>query len=285
MSDTPHRTQLGQRLREVRKAAGFSGNAFAARLGWAQSRVSKLETGGQMASRDDLADWLTAVDAAEDTVDELHKLLRLAHVEYEDWRETYRRSGAAGGQVTIGQRESRTQVMCEFWPAMMPGLVQTAAYAREALAIPGGPAAWGAGADEIERMVSARIERQQVLYEPTKRFRMVLAEAALHTRFGDVETLRSQLDRLVGISGIANVDLRVLPLDTPWPVFPLSTFKLYDDELAMLEQPVGEHLITDPDQIASYQEFFDLLSDAALPPEDTVSFIQQVGSQLSWRPS
>lgn len=278
---TPHRTQLGHRLREVRKAAGFSGNGFAARLGWAQSRVSKLETGGQMATRDDLAAWLTAVDADDDTGDELHKLLRLAHVEYEDWRETYRRSGAAGGQVTIGQREARAQVMCEFWPAMMPGLVQTAAYARDALVIPGGPAAWGAGADEIERMVSARIERQHVLYEPKKQFRMVLGEAALHTRFGDVATLRSQLDRLVGVSGITNVDLRVLPLSAQWPVFPLSTFKLYDAELVMLEQPVGEHLITDPDQISSYQEFFDMLGEAALPPGESVALIQRVAADLA----
>lgn len=278
---TPHRTQLAQRLREVRNSARLSGNAFAAKLAWPQSRVSKIETGAQMATRDDVAAWLRAAEAGEETTDELHKLVRLAHIEYEDWRDTYRRSGAAGGQANIGQREARASVMCEFWPAMMPGLVQTADYAREALAISGGPVVWGTSGNDIERMVAARIERQQVLYDQDKTFRMVLGETALHTRFGDVATLRSQLDRLVGVAGIANVDLRVLPLETPWPVFPLSTFKLYDDELVMLEQPVGEQLITDPDQIASYQNFFNLLAETALSPEDTVSIVQRVASQLS----
>ncbi len=277
---TPHREQLAQRLREIRKEVGYSGNAFAARLGWVQSRVSKIETGVQVPTREDLSAWLSALDATEGTVDELHKLLRLTHVEYEDWRETYRRTGAAGGQVTIGRREQRAATMCEFWPAMMPGLVQTAAYAREALAIPGGPVAWGTDAAELERMVSARIERQHVLYEPDKQFRMVLGETSLHTRFGDTATLRSQLDRLVGIAGITTVDLRILPLSSPWPVFPLATFKLYDDELVMLEQPVGEQLITDPDQIASYQRFFDLLADSALDPDASVSLIQRIAQAL-----
>lgn len=277
---TPHREQLAQRLREIRKESGYSGNAFAARLGWVQSRVSKLETGVQVPTREDLSAWLTALDVSEGTVDELHKLLKLTHVEYEDWRETYRRTGAAGGQVTIGRREQRATTMCEFWPSMMPGLVQTAAYARDALAIPGGPVAWGTDAAELERMVSARIERQHVLYEPDKQFRMVLGEAALRTRFGDAASLRSQLDRLVGISGIATVDLRILPLDSPCPVFPLSTFKIYDDELVMLEQPVGEQLITDPDQIATYQRFFDLLTESALPPDESVNLIQRTTQAL-----
>jgi transcriptional regulator with XRE-family HTH domain len=274
--ETTHRAQLAQQLRQVRKASGLSGNQMAAVLGWPQSRVSKLETGTQMATRDDASAWVRAAGADEDTADELRRLLRLAHVEYEDWRETYRKSGAAGTQTHLGRREARATVLCEFWPAMLPGLVQTAAYAREALAVPGGPVAWGTDAAEVERMVAARIERQHVLYEQGKTFRMVLGEAALHTRFGQAATLRAQLDRLVGVAGLDNVDLRVLPIDAQWPAFPLATFKLYDDDLVMLEQPVGEHLITDPDQIKSYQHFFDLMQDAALSPGDTVDLIQQL---------
>lgn len=279
--ETTHRAQLAQRLRQVRKASGFSGNQLAAVLGWPQSRVSKIETGTQMATRDDVSAWIGATEASEGTAEELRRLLSLAHVEYEDWRETYRKSGAAGTQAHIGRREARATVLCEFWPAMLPGLVQTAAYAREALAIPGGPAAWGTDAPEVERMVAARIERQHVLYEQGKTFKMVLGEAALHTRFGQPATLRAQLDRLIGVAGLDNVDLRVLPIDARWPAFPLATFKLYDDELVMLEQPVGEHLITDPDQIKSYQHFFDLMQDAALPPAGTVELIQQLARSAS----
>lgn len=276
----PHRDQLSQRLRQARKASGLSGNRFAATLGWPQSRVSKIETGQQMVSREDLETWIRAAEITNpDTTDELHKLLQLAHVEYEDWRENYRKAGgAASAQVTIGQREARARVLSEFWPAMMPGLVQTAAYAREALTIPGGPTTWGTNSTEIERMVAARIERQQILYDPTKTFRIVLAEAALHTRFETTATLRGQLDRLVAVAGLDTVDLRILPLSAPWPVFPLATFKVFDEDFVMLEQPVGEHVITDPEQIAAYQHFFDVLADAALAGDDAIALIHQASA-------
>jgi transcriptional regulator with XRE-family HTH domain len=281
MHPTPHRTQLAQQLRTVRQASGLSGNAFARKLGWQQSRVSKIETGVQMPTRDDVAIWAAAAEADTDTTVGLDSLARMTHVEYEDWRETYRREGAAGEQANIGQREARARTMCAFWPAMLPGLMQTGAYARDALAIPGGPKAWGATDSDIESMVSARIERQQVLYEAGKTLRVVLGEAALHTRFGEAGPQRGQLDRLVGLTGLASVKLRVLPQDTAWPVFPLSTFTIYDADLVMLEQPVGEHLITDPDQIRTYQEFFNLLDDAALGREETVGLIQTVATGLS----
>ncbi|MGQ0773017.1 MAG: helix-turn-helix domain-containing protein [Pseudonocardiales bacterium] len=56
----PHRVRLAARLRELRTATGLSGNRFAAHIGWDQSRVSKLETGAQLPTDEDLRTWVAA---------------------------------------------------------------------------------------------------------------------------------------------------------------------------------------------------------------------------------
>ncbi|MER7035561.1 helix-turn-helix domain-containing protein, partial [Streptomyces albidoflavus] len=41
------REALGARLRELRASTGLNGNAFAARLSWPASKVSRLQNGKQ----------------------------------------------------------------------------------------------------------------------------------------------------------------------------------------------------------------------------------------------
>lgn len=100
--------------------------------------------------------------------------------------------------------------------------MQTAAYARELLSLLCGPSAAGASADDIEAIVGQRIKRQDVLYQPDKKIQLVMGEAALRTRFGALQTLLGQLDRLVAVVGLASVKLGVVPFPTPLPLFPYT---------------------------------------------------------------
>lgn len=94
----PHsrRARLAARLRAVRTASSPSGSDFARRLGWQQSRVSKLETGSQLPSEDDIRAWVAAAGADADTEVDLLDMLSAARVEYVAWRDTFRRSGGCG---------------------------------------------------------------------------------------------------------------------------------------------------------------------------------------------
>jgi hypothetical protein len=51
----------------------------------------------------------------------------------------------------------------------MPGLVQTASYARELLSLPCGPSVFGASVEDIDAIAGERIKRQDVLYQPDKK--------------------------------------------------------------------------------------------------------------------
>ncbi len=44
-----------------------------------------------------------------------------------------------------------------------------------------------------------RMQRQQVLYDPAKRFRFILSEAVLHSRLCPDGVLTGQLDRLISL--------------------------------------------------------------------------------------
>jgi transcriptional regulator with XRE-family HTH domain len=278
----PNQLRLAARMKDLRVASGVSGTAFAARLGWPQSRVSKIETGKQIPTADDVDAWIGALQLEADAAAELHELAQAAQSEYLSWLQMfYARGGGAKAQEAIGSLERATTITREFWPTMMPGLLQTEAYARDAVSIPGGPRAWGAGKDEREKIVAARMARQAVLDEPGRQWHFVIGEAALLARFGSVETLAAQLEHLVVLMVERDaVDLRVLPLDVRLPAFPMAAFSIYDDHLVSLEQQVGEHTVVDPPQVKAYLEQFELLSNAALPPRRSVAFIRSVAGRL-----
>jgi hypothetical protein len=179
----------------------------------------------------------------------------------------------------MAARDAETIRIAEFQPAMVPGLVQTAAYAREVLSLPCGPSSSGVPASEIEQVVGKRLERQQVLYQPGKKIQLVMGEAALHTRFGARETLTGQLDRLATVGGLAGVELGVVPFDVPMPVYPLTDFVLYDNAV-LIEFIVGQQRLEGADEVALYERYFDQLLDAAATGPDAVALIQRVATDL-----
>lgn len=280
MSPISRREQLAARLRAVRGATFRSGNRFAQELGWQQSRVSRIETGKQLPTQDDVRAWVRAARASDEVLTELLTLLSQASVEYVTFREMFRAGSPADKQTSIAVLEAQATRLGKYQPAMMLGLVQTPAYARELLALHGGPLTAGASEAEVEALIAARIRRQEVLYAPDKQVQLVMGEAALHSRPGSVGTMLGQLDRLISIAGLPSVELGVIPLDAPMPVMPLSGFALFDRDFLVMESLTGEQRTDDPEQVAVYVKAFDLLRKAAATGPDAVTLIQGVAAAL-----
>lgn len=284
---TPQRELLARRLRTLRAAAFPSGSALARRLDadtpavtWHQTRVSKLERGQQRPTESDLEQWAAATGATAEQVDELFELLSATRVEYATFGQLYRRhGGAVADQATTTARDTETTRIAYFQPAMVPGLVQTPAYARELLSLPCGPSSAGASGADIEAVVGERIRRQDVLYRPGKTIQLVMGEAALRTRFGTRETLRGQLDRLVSVIGLDGVEIGVVPFSLPMPVFPLTGFELRDDAV-MIESITAQQRIEAPDEVALYERFFEQLRRAAATGPDAVELIRVASAAL-----
>jgi transcriptional regulator with XRE-family HTH domain len=276
---SPQRVALGARLQEIRASKFRSGAALARHLGWVQTRVNKLEHGYQLPSPEDLDAWIAATESGPDVRAELGNLLTQARIQYSSWAEVYRSGGIADRQADIAMEEAGAEILRGYQPSMIPGLLQTVAYARELLTIPGGVVLTGATPDRIEALIAERVKRQGLLYEPGRLVQIVLGQAALTVHFGSIETLLGQLDRLVAMSALPSLDLRVLPSAVASPVMPLSGFWL-DEAAAYIETLTAEQTLAGPDDLALYRRAFELLHAASAAGPDAVALIQRVAAEL-----
>jgi uncharacterized protein DUF5753/helix-turn-helix protein len=276
----PERARLATRLRGLRAGTGLSGNRFAVeRIRWPQSRVSRLETGSQLPTEDDIHAWVNAVGASSETVAELLELLERARIEYATWRDTYRRSGGPGGkQASIAQLEAQAKRIRGFQPAMVIGLLQTPAYAREMLALPGSPLTYAGSGADIDAVVAERMSRQQVLYQTGKQVQLMMGEAALRKSVGTIGTLIGQLDRLMTMAALPGVDVGIVPFAVP--MLPVPGFVIYDENVVTSESLTAEQRLIEPDEVAQYVHFFDELRAVAVTGRNAAALIQRVTAEL-----
>lgn len=199
---------------------------------------------------------------------------------YATWREVSRSKpgGLAEHQAGYRASEAAANRVGVYQPSLIPGLVQTPAYARELLALPGGPMASGASQDEVEALVAERRARQELLYEPGRRVELVINEAALHNRPGSRDTMRGQLEQLATLAGLATIELGVIPFTVPMPIMPICGFSL-DDDLVYIESLSGEQRLYEPEEVAVYTQAFDVLR-AAAAEHDAITLIREALEQL-----
>ena len=259
---------LGSRLRELRKDAGLSGRALAVATGWHFTRVSKIEHGVQAPTDIDIRVWCAACDT-EDQVADLVAQARSIQSMYMEFRHRTR-SGLKRLMLAPLPLYERTAQFRIYEHNVIPGIFQTPAYARAMLAF------WIRFLEtenDIDESVAARMERQAVIYQGTKRFAVVLEEAALHTRFGDAETMAGQLDRLLSVMALPNISLGIVPTTVEREVIGSAGFWMFDDKLVKLETPTASIEVSQPQEIALYSRMFDQLRQPALYGREARSLI------------
>jgi transcriptional regulator with XRE-family HTH domain len=254
------RRKLAEQLKAAREGSGTSGNRFAETLGWTQPRVSRIETGGIFPTEDDVRTWASATGADEAAL--LAQRDR-ARAEYATWKE---QGVGSGKQASIAQLERASEIVAKFQPVIVPSQLRTAGYAAGLLTMPLGPTTWGLKNEEIPARLAAQMDRQKILYEPGRLFRIVILEAALGTRLVDVPTMAGQLSLLLAtaVGGLPALDFRIVPASAQVPVFPLSGFVIFDDHLVSIETITGEQRVSDPEEVKAYQDAFGLLYEAGV---------------------
>ena len=173
---------------------------------------------------------------------------------------TAARAGLRPHRRQLAEIDAKTQVFRVFEPATIPGLLQTAEYARARFAEAG--ALFGVPND-IDYAVRTRLQRQELLYRRDKQFHFVLTEAALRYRRCSLEAQIAQLDRLMSLSALPNVRLGIISFETPYAVGPWHTFWLRDKDRVTIETFSAELNLAQPQEAELYARVFDGLAAVA----------------------
>ena len=268
---------LGARLREMRKDAGLSGREMATATGQHFTRVSKIEHGVQVPSDQDIRDWCRACDA-EEQVPDLIATARAAEAAYLE----FRRQARTGMKRVLGAHTlalyEQTGLFRIYEHNVIPGLFQTAAYCAAMLSF------WFGFLDapnDLDSAVTARMERQRVIYRAGKRFAVVLEEQALRTWFGTAEVQAGQLGRLLEVMSVPTVSLGIIPMMTERTGVPSAGFWIFDDSLAALETPTASIEVRRPQEIGLYARMFEHLKGNAAYGAAARALIIKALSELS----
>lgn len=264
------------RLRELRQQAGLTGTQLAESLSWPQSKVSKLETARQAPSDDDIRAW-TRATGKESLTAELLTALHTLEAQHAEWQRVLR-SGLQMHQSKLSELDEKTRLFRVFEATVVPGLLQTAEYARTRLAQ--GVILFNA-TNDVNEAVKTRMRRQELLYREDKRFHFVIAEAALRLRLCSPQAMLAQLDRLISLSTLANVRLGIIDADTHYVVGPWHGFWLRDNERVLVETFSAELNLVQVPEIALYSKIFEQFAGLASYGRSARSIITRLADELA----
>jgi transcriptional regulator with XRE-family HTH domain len=236
----------------------MSGRQLAESLSWPPSKISKLENGRQTPSDDDIRAWTHATDAEAET-EALLASLHTLEVQHAEWQRVFR-TGLRPHQSKLADLDAQTRHFRVFEATVVPGLLQTSEYARARLAQ--GVVLFDIR-DDINEAVQARMRRQELLYQPDKRFHFVLPEAALRLRLCSPEVMLGQLDRMISLSALPNVRLGIVGSDTQYVVGPWHGFWIRDADRVMVETFSAELNLAQPQEVELYKKIFDRFAAVA----------------------
>jgi transcriptional regulator with XRE-family HTH domain len=197
---------LGAHLRRLREAQGVSREDAGWEIRASESKISRMELGRVSFKERDVEDLLTLYGQVD--TDERERLLALARqANTPGWWHRYGDVLPNWFQSYLGL-EAAASLIRTYEVQFVPGLLQTADYARSVVLLGHGRAK----AEEIERRVDLRMRRQKILERPEAvQLWAVIDEAVLRRPVGSRSTMRGQIQALIDATQRQSVHLQVLP--------------------------------------------------------------------------
>jgi transcriptional regulator with XRE-family HTH domain len=265
------RRELGTLLKQFRIQRGLTAEQVAERLLVSPSKISRLETGNRGASARDISDLC---DLYEVDDEQRQRLLELAS---EGKQRAWWQPLGLPYSDYVGL-EAEAVLISDFGLGFIPGLLQTADYARATVhavlpdLVP----------DIVEQRVHGRMARQQQFLDRGNipQFEAVVDESVLHRVVGSRIVMRAQLERLLELSEQPNITLRVIPYEAgALPAgnnkFIILKFASADvKDVVFIEGLTGDLYLEDPGDVETYGTAFTALVQLAKSPAETREVIE-----------
>ncbi|MFD5702606.1 helix-turn-helix domain-containing protein [Streptomyces lasiicapitis] len=275
------RRKLGAELRALRGRAGLTSGEAAARVGWHQSKVSRIETGRSGVRASDVRLLLEAYDVEDPQLREL--LVALAGGDDETgrhhWWHAYRGllPPAYRDFISLESQACRVRTL---ETTVVPGLLQTPDYARAVTRA----ALGGLPEEQVEALVQVRLARQDVLRnDPPLRLSVILDEAVLRRQVGGPEVLAGQMRRLLEAARLPQVRVQVLPFAAGEHIGLIGSFvilsfpNISDLDVVVLDHLTSSLYLERKEDLKAYTNAFNSLQGKALSVKDSMDFIAGLG--------
>jgi hypothetical protein len=271
---TVPRMLVGIQLHRFREAAGVTPDQAAYEIRASRSKISRMENGLVRFKERDVTDLLTLYGITdEQTRSTLVALTRQANTP--GWWSKYGDIMADWFEAYLGL-ETAASVIRTFELQFVHGLFQTEDYARAVTML----GHTSAPADEIERRVSLRLNRQDLLNGPDPpQVWTILDEGALRRPVGGSAVMRAQLDHLVEVSGLRHVTIQVVPFSRGGHAAAGGSFTVLRfgepevPDVVYIEQLTSALYLDKHEDVDHYMEVMNHLSTEALTPADSARFV------------
>ncbi len=275
-SPTVRRRELGALLRQLREDKGFSVKQVAEHLLCSPSKVSRIETGQRSATLRDVRDLCDLYGVTDET--ERGRLMSLAREgKQQGWWQSY----GLPYSTYVGL-EAEAASIKDFDSAVIPGLLQTAEYAR---ALHDEPLPHRSAADltvdDVEQRVEERFKRQKLLFRTESaplELWTILDESVLRRAVGGSGVMRAQLRQVVHMAELPNVTVQIIPFSAGAHPALDSTFNILEFDGALgdvvyVEGLAGWIFLEKAEDINRYRQVFERLGKLALTSRQSVELI------------
>ncbi|QES50421.1 transcriptional regulator [Streptomyces venezuelae] len=253
---------VGRQLRMWREAGGFDRAQFGTRMGYSQELIYKIERGARIPRPEFL-------DKADEILGASGKIAAMkADIEKARYPKKVR---------DLAKLEAQAGEIGAYENAFVHGLLQTEEYARALYALRRPAYA----ESEVDRLVSARMARQEVLrQQPAPLLTVVQEEAVLRRPIGGRMVLRRQLEHLLQVGGQRNVEIQVMPTAVEEHAGLAGALKVMrlrnGTAVGHNEVQLVSRLITNPGEIQILDMRYGMIRAQALTPRESLTFIEKV---------
>ncbi|MFF7177825.1 Scr1 family TA system antitoxin-like transcriptional regulator [Streptomyces sp. NPDC008121] len=273
---------LGKRLQDLRERAGLKREEAAKVLRVAPATIRRMETAEVALKIPYVQLLLKAYGITESEAEGFIALAEEANLP--GWWQRFH-DVLPGWFSMYVSLEGAASLIRAYEPQFIPGLLQTESYAR---AILRSGAVGGSNAEDIERHVALRMERQSLLTrDDAPKFWVIMDETVLRRPVGDgPQVMRDQLDRLLEASELPNVTLQIAEFASghhPGTYGPFVLFRFAMPELPDMvysEYLTGAVYLDARPEVASHLEVMDRMAAQAATAQRTKEILRDLREEL-----
>ncbi|KLJ03318.1 DUF5753 domain-containing protein [Streptomyces albidoflavus] len=283
---TVRRRRLGAKLRALRGELTLDEVSEASNGLFVTSKLSRIETAKSAAKAKDVETLLDLyASLGREVSDELRSALVTLTKEgsQRGWWHSYR-GVLSPVYADLISLESEAESISTWQVGVIPGLLQTADYAREIIRATAMSEAIEA---RVDALVEVRLARQAILTrESPVTLWAIIAEHTLLSRSENKDMMREQLARLLTMGQRPNVNIQVLRSAAPLHVGQMGSFTVLgfgphpDLDVVHTESLSATLYVEERDKVAAHRDAWQRLTSAAESVEASTDLITQIRKKL-----